>query len=211
MVLKLEILRYLFVNQLIYGSKQKKPKNQQELKKFKTVTLLRANVPRDRIMGIVNISKRTFFCIKKDCKRRRIWLRKQGSQSISVLQKNDKLRIHNHVARNPFVSLRDIVKTLKLKCSHQTIGRYLKRAGFVRRKPQSTLDLTPHHIQLRYDWSFHMRKLRFRENWCLQRSSFWLNDNGHLGWFHKGLSHDLSMDKHSGKCHVWGAFSCLEK
>ena len=136
------------------------PKNQQELKRFKTVTLLRVNVPRDIITESVDIFKRTFFRIKNNCKPRCSWLRKQDSPGVSILPKNDKLIIYNHFTRNLFLSLRDIVETLKLKCSHQTIGRYLKRIGLVRRKPQSTLDLIPHHIQLKYDWSFHMRKLR---------------------------------------------------
>ena len=73
-------------------------KNQQELKRLKTVTLLKANVHRDRIMGIVDISEYTFFLIKNDFKRRR-------SRRI-LYYKNDKLRIYNNVARNPFISLR---------------------------------------------------------------------------------------------------------
>jgi len=37
--------------------------------------------------------------------------------------------------------------------------------------------------------------------------SFWLHYNGAYGWFHHNERNPLSMDRHSGKVHVYGAIA----
>jgi len=40
-------------------------------------------------------------------------------------------------------------------------------------------------------------------------TSIWLFDNYNKDWFNDDPSHPLSVDKHSGKIHVWGSVSML--
>jgi DDE superfamily endonuclease/Transposase len=145
-------------------------------------------------------------------KTRRTWLRKAGSRGKCKLKKQDKLSIYQTVANNPFLSSHDIVKKLKLSVSYKTVQRYLKQAGFIRRKPHTKLDLTETHIQTRYFWAANMRSFRYwGEVIFTDETSIWLNDNGHEGWFNNQNDHPLSFDKHSGKLHVWGAVTIFGK
>ena len=116
------------------------------------------------------------------------------------------------VKKNPFLSLKDIIKTLRLDVSTMTVQRYLKGTGFIRRKPHRNLDHTETHIQNRYWWANTMRSFRYwGEVVFTDETSIWLNDNGHDGWFHKDHDHPLSMDKHCGKIHVWGSITVFGK
>jgi hypothetical protein len=163
-------------------------------------------------MRVAEVSERTYYRIKDDLKRKRTWLRKRGSGAISKLKNVDKVKINDIVRKNPFSSLKDMRKTLRLEISCMTIGRYLKEAGYIRRKPHSKLDHTPTHIENRYWWANNMRTFRWwGEVVFADETSIWLNDNGHDGWFHNDHDHPLSMDKHSGKIHVWAAITIFGK
>jgi len=137
------------------------PKNNQELKRLKAVTLLKAKVPMKLTCQISGVSDRTYYRIKSDLKHRRTWLRKMGSKGNSKLTKSHKLKIYNAIKANPFISTRDMVRKLELPVTHMIVNNYLKGAGFVRRKPHRTLDLTPKHIENRYLWAYNMRSFRF--------------------------------------------------
>jgi hypothetical protein len=117
-----------------------------------------------------------------------------------------------NIRTNPFLSCADLRNKLDLSVSIESIRKYLLRGNFKRRKPQNDLDLTPQHKNARLFWAINYLE------WCgwphvifSDESSFWLNDNGHEGWFNQGLSHPMSMDKHKGKVHVWAAISFLGK
>ena len=40
-------------------------------------------------------------------------------------------------------------------------------------------------------------------------ATVWLFDNNHEGWFHVNSTHELSIDKHAGKVHIFGAVNVL--
>jgi len=123
-----------------------------------------------------------------------------------------KEKIWNFIAANPFMAAQDIFEHLDLPRTHHTVRNYLNAAGFVRRKPKPTLDLTPTHLETRYSWAKKLRCCHFFGDMVFSdECSIWFNDNGHEGWFHKNADHPLSYDKHAGKIHVFGAISCLGK
>ena len=133
-------------------------------------------------MHIAGISQATYYRVKDDMKRRRSWLRKVGSGSISKLKKDDKQRLYNMILKNPFLSPKDMIKNLQLDVSSMTVLRYLRKAGFIRRKPHGILDLTKTHIENRLSWANNMRTFRFYgEVVFTDETSIWLNDNGHQG------------------------------
>jgi len=142
---------------------------------------------------------------------RRTWYRNKGSRGISCLSKNDKLSIYHALSQNPFCSSRDIISRCKLSCSIQTVTRYLTKAGFIRRKPKTTLDLTQHHIEMRALWADNMRTFRYWENVSLSM-------NVQYGWMiitvlagSAMILASLSVDKLSGKIQVFGAITVFGK
>ena len=73
-------------------------------------------------------------------KRKRIWLRKVGSCSISKLKKENALGIYNLVKNNQFLSLKDI------KLYDDT--KIFKKAGFIKKKPDAKLDHSNTNIEI---------------------------------------------------------------
>jgi hypothetical protein len=68
-------------------SRRSLPKNNQESKRLKVKTLLKASVSRLLTIAIAEVSERTYYRIKDDMKRKRTWLRKKGSGRKSKLKK----------------------------------------------------------------------------------------------------------------------------
>jgi hypothetical protein len=69
-------------------SRRSLPKNNQESKRLKVKTLLKASVSRLLTIAIAEVSERTYYRIKDDMKRKRTWLRKKDSGRKSKLKKN---------------------------------------------------------------------------------------------------------------------------
>ena len=88
------------------------PKNKQELKRLKAVTLLKANVNRDLTMHITGISQATYYRVKDDMKKRRSWAKKSGFRFHFEAKKQDKQKLYNMILKNPFLSPKDIIKNL---------------------------------------------------------------------------------------------------
>jgi len=99
---------------------------------------------------------------------------------------------------------------LHLIVTPETIRKYLLSAGFIRRKPTHTLVLDNDHIELRFNWAKkYLNFLYSPEIIFTDECSIWLFDNNREGWFHSKVSSPLSVDKHCGKIHCWGAINML--
>jgi len=182
------------------------------LKRVKVRSLLRAGVARDDIVDVIRISPATYYRILDDVRERRSFLRKEGSGRRSKLEKNDKIRIHQCLAQNPFRSALEIRHLLHLRVSHSTVRRYLNEAGFVYRKPKMDFELTPEDKVQRIDLAKAFLGSPYLENFVfVDESTFWLNDNNRYGWFHKSCEHPLSMNKHKGKVHACAGISIAGK
>jgi len=185
-------------------------KSVQEKKRQQCASLLKHKVPQKKIQKSVKISRSTVYRTKKSMQTRRTSRRKKGSGRRNQLLKVHKISIYRLLKSNPFLSCQDIKTTLRLRFSIECIRLYLRGAGFTRRKPYSNFLLTEDHIQGRLIWARRMQGFIFSpEIIFTDASSIWLFDNNHQGWFHRDAKNEMSIDKHSGKVHVWGAVSMM--
>ena len=174
------------------------------------VLLLRSKVPRKKISRVLKISDRTICRVNKKFKQRRSVKRKYGSKGVKKLIQADKIRIYHLISHNPFLSCIDIVDRLNLQVTRQCVRLYLINSGFVRRRPDNKFRFTEKHIQDRLNFADEMIRFLFiPEIVFTDEASVWLFDNNHEGWFHRDSNHELSIDKHAGKIHCFGAVDML--
>jgi len=167
-------------------------------------------VNRKKIAKALNISESTIKRVKKTMSQKRSLRRKTGSKAPRKLTKRHKLQIYRMVSINPFFSCSDIQDKLKLDVTVECIRLHLLKSGFRRKRPYSKLDLKKHHIEGRLSFAQDLQAYPFgSEIVFTDETSIWLNDNGHDGWFHCNSNHELSMDKHSGKVHAFGAINSM--
>ena len=176
----------------------------QELKRHDIALLLKHKVPRKEIAKSIGVTTRTITNVKKQVKTKKHIRRKGGSKGIKKLLKQDKLRIYHKLKNNPFLSCQDLKDQLRLSVSTECIRLNLIKAGFSRRRPEGKLLLTEKHKNTRLSFARSMITYPYIGDMVFSdETSIWLFDNNHEGWFHNNSNHELSIDKHSGKIHVF--------
>jgi len=156
--------------------------------------------------------KTTVYRIRKQIKKRKTIKRKTGSKGFKKLFKSHKLKIYNALKINPFCSANDLVIRLNLPVTARTVRNYLKERGFRYRRPNTMIKLNQKQKDLRIDFCKKMKDFHYTNSIIFSdEASFWLHDNNHAGWFHQDLNQELSIDRHAGKVHVWGAISARGK
>jgi transposase len=174
--------------------------SKQEIKREKVAVLLEGGVSRADICRIVGVTSRTISNIKKRLRARRHLARKRGSGRRNRLQRFMKIRLTVALKKNPFLSCGDLRKLCNLSVSIETIRRRLLKAGFRRRRPRGQLSLLQIHKDQRWMWAgMHPEFYGWEHTVWTDECGIFLNDNGHLGWFHGKNDHPMSLDMHCGK------------
>jgi len=185
-------------------------KSIQKKKRQECSLLLRSKVPPLKIQKRLKISMKTINRVKNSLAKKRSVKKKKRSKGNSKLLKTHKLAINQLIKKNPFLSCVDIKNRLSLPVTPECVRLYLLGAGFTRKKLYPQFALNSDHIQARFIGAQKMKDFIFApEIVFTDTSSIWLFDNNHQGWFHSNENNSLSVDKHSGKIHIWGAISML--